>query len=59
MKEKTPTSPSLYHEEKNMTKAERQELNQLIDSMLHWALFGACVMLIVGSIFFELVVKAV
>lgn len=42
-----------------MTKAEMNELNHLIDSMLHWALFGASVMLIVGSIFFELVVKAV
>lgn len=42
-----------------MTKAEMNELNQLIDSMLHWALIGASVMLIVGSIFFELVVKAV
>lgn len=42
-----------------MTKAEMNELNQLIDSMLHWALIGACVMLIAGSIFYELVVKAV
>lgn len=58
MKEKTPTSPSSYHEEKNMTKAERQELNQLIDSMLHWALFGACVMLIAGSAWLTLALRA-
>lgn len=58
MKEKTPTSPSSYHEEKNMTKAEMNELNNMIDMTLHGLLIGACVMLIAGSIFFELVVKA-
>ena len=58
MKEKTPTSPSLYHEEKNMTKAEMNELNQLIDLMLHWALIGACVMLIGGSIWLTLALRA-
>lgn len=41
-----------------MTKAEMNELNQLIDSMLHWALFGACVMLIGGSIWLTLALRA-
>ena len=42
-----------------MTKAELKELNEMIDMILHWSLFAAAVMLIAGSIFFELVVKAV
>lgn len=42
-----------------MTKAELNELNNMIDMILHGMLFGTCVMLIAGSIFFELVVKAV
>ena len=42
-----------------MTKAEMNELNNMIDMILHGLLIGACVMLIAGSIFFELVVKAV
>lgn len=42
-----------------MTKAELKELNEMIDMILHWSLFAAAVMLIIGSIFFELVVKAV
>lgn len=41
-----------------MTKAEREELNHLIDSMLRWALFGACVMLIGGSIWLTLALRA-
>lgn len=58
MKEKTPTSPSYYHEEKNMTKAELKELNEMIDMILHWSLFAAAVMLIIGSIWFELAMRA-
>lgn len=42
-----------------MTKAELNELNNMIDMTLHGLLIGSGVMLIAGSIFFELVVKAV
>lgn len=41
-----------------MTKAEREELNHLIDSMLRWALIGASVMLIGGSIWLTLALRA-
>ena len=58
MKEKTPTSPSLYHEEKNMTKAELKELNEMIDMILHWSLFAAAIMLIIGSIWLTLALRA-
>lgn len=58
MKEKTPTSPSLYHEEKTMTKRELKELNEMIDMILHWSLFAAAIMLIIGSIWFELAMRA-
>ena len=50
--------PKLILTFKSMTKAEMNELNQLIDSMLHWALIGACVMLIGGSIWLTLALRA-
>lgn len=41
-----------------MTKREIRELNELIDSMLHWALFGACIMLLGGSFWLTLALRA-
>lgn len=41
-----------------MTKRELRELNELIDSMLHWSLFAASVMLIAGSIWLTLALRA-
>ena len=41
-----------------MTKAERRELNEIIDKMLQWSLIGASVMLIGGSIWLTLALRA-
>lgn len=42
-----------------MTKAELKELNEMIDMILHWSLFAAAAMLIIGSIWFELAMRAI
>lgn len=41
-----------------MTKTEIIEINELIDSMLNWALVMASVMLTVGSIWLTLALRA-
>lgn len=41
-----------------MTKAELKELNEMIDMMLHWSLFAASAMLIAGSIWLTLALRA-
>lgn len=41
-----------------MTKAELKELNEMIDMILHWSLFAAAVMLIIGSIWLTLALRA-
>lgn len=41
-----------------MTKAEMNELNNMIDMTLHGLLIGACVMLIGGSIWLTLALRA-
>ena len=41
-----------------MTKAELNELNNMIDMILHGMLFGTCVMLIGGSIWLTLALRA-